>query len=365
VRANAAAVLALAPSEETRAELEKRQAEETDANVKLVLAYALVHHGVTANAAQLASALASCKARACTLPAMLTQWLPSEVKADVDQAVLARLVAGTSYEPLTHLFAAATLRDLQRDKPLELATVDALATAGRRKTPEEEKTVTVALQAMRDAAALTREDVLGRLNISKGGPDAVAPAPMLARLTKVSTVDDLPLLGRLLPRWGDGKGPEGALIVEAALNVPGPEADAKLMFWFQHYPALQQMIALGLIARPSVPRPQLAQLVARGGAGPNLIFKFLTQAPDAEAALLAYLQNGSLPDKLVAAEIAGYAGKPSAREPLRRLLAFHDDRYYPNDAVIRHVAMASLVRLALTATAKPAPTATPATAAGP
>ncbi len=190
----------------------------------------------------------------------------------------------------------------------------------------------------------------------------MAPAPMLARLTKVATAEDLWLLGRMMARFGGGPGPEGALAVEAALHVPGPEADAKLMTWFGQYPALQQEIALGLIGRPSVPRPQLAALVARGGAGPNLMFKFLTGAPDAEAALLGYLDHGSLPDKLAAAEIAGFTGKASAREPLRRLLAFHDARYYPNDAVIRHVAMASLLRLALAATARPAPTTA---AAGP
>jgi len=362
VRANAAAVLALAPSEETRAELEKRQAEETDPNVKLVLAYALVHHGVTSNAAPIASALAACKGRACTLPVMLTQWLPSEVKTDVDQAALARLVAAPGVEPLARLFAAAALRDLQHHKPLEMPTVEALITAGRRRAPEEEKIVNVALQAMREATALSREDVLARLDIAAGGPDTVAPAPMLARLTRLATAEDLWLLGRMMARFGGGHGPERELIVEAALRIPGAEADAKLMAWFREYPALQQEIAVGLVARPGVPRPQLAALVAQGGAGPNLIFKFLTKSPDAEAALLGYLQSGSLVDKLAAAEIAGYTGKASAREPLRRLLAFRDARYYPNDAVIRHVAMASLVRLALTATAKPAPTTT---AAGP
>ena len=341
-RANAAAILALAPAEETRAALEARQSVETNPQVKLVLAYALVHHGVTSNVAALTAALESCQGPVCTLPVMLAQWLPTEVKADLNQAVLARIVAGTSYEPKAHLFAAAVLRDLGRAKPLDPPTVEALIVAGRRKTPEEAKTASVACEAVRNATALSREDVLARLepgpNVSLA-PDYVSPGPMLARLGNVATADDLPLLGRMMARFGNQSGPEGELIIEAVLRVPGEKADAKLMSWLHQYPNAQMLITIGLVGRPSVSRPALGRLAAESGAAANIVFKALTHAPDAEATLLGYLESGTLSEKLSAAEVAGLTGQVSARDGLRRLLTFSDARYYPNDAVIRHIAM--------------------------
>ncbi len=79
-RANAAAVLGMAPSVETRTALEARLAVEPDARVRLVMAYALVHHGATERLSALTEALQSCQGPACTLPVMLLQWLPSVVE---------------------------------------------------------------------------------------------------------------------------------------------------------------------------------------------------------------------------------------------------------------------------------------------
>jgi hypothetical protein len=47
-------------------------------------------------------------------------------------------------------------------------------------------------------------------------------------------------------------------------------------------------------------------------------------------------------------------GETSARDDLLRLSTFRDDHFYPDDALIRHAAMTSLVRLALLASKPPA-----------
>ena len=75
--------------------------------------------------------------------------------------------------------------------------------------------------------------------------------------------------------------------------------------------------------------------------------------------------NGSPDEKFQAATLAAM-GEPAGLDvPLRNLLTFHDARYYPSDAFLRHAAMASLVRLALIAsrpdpaTPRPAPAESP------
>lgn len=367
-RANAAAILALAPSEETRAALEARQAVEPDPRVRLVLAYALVHHGVASNLQALATALAGCRGPDCTLPVMLAEWLPTGSVGELDQTVLARLVAGTQYEPLAHAFAAAALRELQRTKPLDPATVEALVTAGRRKSIQEQRTVAVVYQTLRDAAALSREDVIARLTINSGasaGPDVLMPGPMLARLVTTATAADLPLLGRIMARVGEPWTPEADLILEAVAGIPGSEADAKLVNWFNQYPEAQAQIANILFNRTSVPRAQLERLAVRGTAPARMIIKVREKARDAEATVLAYLVNGSPFEKAMAAEIAGVTAQVSAQGALFQLLRFRDDRYYPNDAVVRHVAMVALLRIALRTTATPPAAPAPPTAQAP
>src|SRR5262249_13032084 len=91
-RANAAATLGMAPSDESKAALQAHLGTETDARVKLVISYALVLHGEAEQALPIATALQSCQGEACTLPVMLAGWLPQSARKNLDQAPLARIV---------------------------------------------------------------------------------------------------------------------------------------------------------------------------------------------------------------------------------------------------------------------------------
>ncbi len=182
------------------------------------------------------------------------------------------------------------------------------------------------------------------------------PGPLLARLAKVAIAEDLPLLAQVMDRVAATKGPEADVVVEAVLHVPGAEADAVLTNWFNRYEGLRAHIAVGLLARSSFPRDRLERMVARGGARSRIIVKAIEHAPDTGAALIDALDNGQIIDKLAAAELAGVVGQPGPEPSLRRALGYRDDRYYPNDALVRHAAMRSLVRITLGA-AKPAPVA--------
>jgi hypothetical protein len=182
--------------------------------------------------------------------------------------------------------------------------------------------------------------------------DVLRPGALLARLAKVAAAPDLPLIFRLMDRFGTTAGPEPHAIVEAALHVPGRGAEDGLIRWFDRYEKLQIHIAIGLIARSSFPRDELDQLIARGAARTQMIAKTIQHAPDAQATLLRYLRGDDIGDKLAAAQLAGITEQASARADLLGLLTFEDARYYPNDALIRHAAMTSLLRIGL-ATSRP------------
>jgi hypothetical protein len=298
---------------------------------------------------------------------MLMQWLPQSSKGGLDQASLARILLGNQYEPRAHMFAAAALRDLGHEKALDPATVEALIVGARRRsTYEEEQTAIPAFDAIADAAVLSRAEVVARIKGSdQSSPttrqDVLFPGPLLARLARVAIAEDLPLLTQVMERAAAAKGPEADMVVEAALHVPGGEADTVLTNWFNRYEGLRPHIAVGLLSRASFPRDRLERLIARGGARPRLIVKAIEHAPDMGAVLTATLDNGEIVDKLAAAELAGVVGQPGPEPSLRRALGYRDDRYYPNDALVRHAAMRSLVRITLGA-AKPAPVAAAAPA---
>ena len=361
VRANAAATLGMAPSEETRPLIEARLAAESDARVKLALAFALVRHGLPEHLATLSAAVASCGPTTCAVPAALIQWLPLEARKEIDEAPFARIVADSKMDKRARYFAAAVLRDMAREDGLEPASIEALIVAGRQKG-ENMRLHEMAIEAMEDAPGLSRETVVARLTARSGTErrqDELFPAPLLARLAKVSRAEDLPLLKRMMQRFGDAAEIEAHYLVDAALHIPGEPAADALGNWYVRYQGVRSHIAFGLVSREGFSRDRLARLVVRGDARTQIVIKTILKAPDARDTLLAYLVNGTPEDKFQAASVAALSGQSGLDEPLRRLLTFRDARYYPNDALIRHAAMSAIVRLALIAS-RPEP-ATPPT----
>lgn len=357
VRANAAATLGLAPIDETRALLEARLPVETDEKVKLALAFSLVHHGAGEHAVALTTALAACQPATCTLPAALVDWLPLAVKADLDQAPIARIAGDARFDMNARRFAAAILRDIGTAKPLDRSSIEALIVAGR--TKADEKLLTeVAFEALENATNLPRADVVARLaggTTPEARADTLFPAPLLARLSTVATVEDLPLLRRLISRFGNAEGLEGHFLVSAMLNVPGEVANAALGNWLNLYPRLQTHIALGLAAREEFPRDKLFRLLQRADARTNILVRAALKTPDAQATLLDYLRTQDLEDRFHAASLAFIGGTPDVVAELYRLVDFRDARIYPNDVLLRHAAGSSLVQIALART-KPRPT---------
>lgn len=356
IRANAAAILGLAPSAETRPLLEAQLARETNRLTKLALAFALVHHGQAEHLVALTAELQTCRAGMCALPASLIQWLPEAQKDEVDEALLARLVASTSFEPRARMFAAAALRDRGRRKPLQAATIEALLVTARQRGEEGEFAAPVAVDAVRESEILAHDDVVARISPDGAAEfkrDRTFPGPLLARLSVVSVEDDLPLLRRMMDRFGVRRGPEADFIIAAAARLTRPAVDAVLVNWFNQHERLRPQLAGVLATRKSVSPVLLERLLAKSDARTRIVAQLAADAPEAASTVLRYLQNAEIDDLWAAAELAGATAQVSARQRLHGLLNYTDARFYPNDVLVRHAAMAALVRIALVMTKAP------------
>jgi hypothetical protein len=332
--------------------------------VKLALAFALVRHGVPEHLTTLTAAVASCAPATCAVPVALIQWLPPSARPDLDQAPFARIVADSRMDKRARHFAAAVLNDIGHQKSLDPGSLEALIVAGRQK--DDERLFETATEALEDMPGLSRATVVARLSPqseSSKYQDVLYPAPLLARLAKVSVAEDLPLIKRMMARFGENASVEAHFLVEAALHVPGALAADILQNWFIRYVGLRPHIGFGLAKRQGYPRDWLERLAARGDARTRIIIKGIAQAPDVQATLLGYLVNGTPEEKFQAASLAAFGSPAGLDAPLRNLLTFHDARYYPGDALLRHAGMAALVRFALIASV-PDPATPPTAPAG-
>jgi len=348
-RANAAAVLALAPTDETRDLLQACLAVEKDPQVRLVFAYALARHGVAEQALPLKAALEACKGASCELPVMLVQWLPPALKVDLDQAPLARIVADKQQEDRARLFAAAALRSISHQKALEPASIEALIVAARFADGDDHRLQQTASDVVADASSLTRAAVVARLTDDdraiKKTDDVLYPCALLARLAKVSTADDLPLLKQMMNRFGEKDGLEALFITQAVLNMKGPAANSTLLRWFNAHKQLQTMIAVGLLSGADTPRSQIDGMLATGELPTAIVIKAFRHQTDVEATLIQALDSDRFGDRVNAAELAGTMEiGPKVVERLGALLTRQDARYYPADALLRNVAMTALIQ---------------------
>ena len=339
-RASSAVVMGMNPSPEQLAALEQRWATEREPAVRLSLAYALARHGRRERVGDLTTALNPCVGQLCAQTVVLLQWLPEDMKARLDQETVAALVGDPRQNRAVHFFAAALLRDIALRQPLGAHARDALLVAARDRDPG---------MGFITAEAIARDSSLSRARvIALLETPPVAFRPLLARLARVVTSADLPLLASLMPRFARDSAPEAEILVEAAATLPGPEAEAQLLNWFDAYKPLRLLIAFRILGKSEL-RPEVLQHVSqKGDVSTRLLVKLAIHAPDAISSLNEQLRAGQPGDRLLAARLAGAVRDPRTRDGLWKLAMYRDARYYPRDAILRHAAMVSLLRIAFT-----------------
>jgi hypothetical protein len=345
-RAASAIVLGMNPAADQVVVLNRRWDAERQPLVRLALAYALARHGRHERVQDLVAALHPCAGDACLQAISLLEWLPRDILVNVSEDVPAAVASDTHQDWFTRMFAVATLGRMALEHPLSAKSRPALFAAARDRHEEMSR---VAREVIAHDTGLARTEVLASL--AGASPDY---APLLARLARVATAADLPLVAGLMPRFAGSDGPEAASLVEAAGAVPSPEAEAKLVAWFDAYPALRARITLRLLGRSPSSQQALDHIVAAGDRRTRLLVQLARRAPDAPKALALALRTSDPNERLFAAQLAGMVGDSSASAALWPLVKFANDRYYPQDALMRHEAMAALIRIAL-ATHRPPP----------
>jgi hypothetical protein len=345
-RAVAAIVLGMSPSADQLPALERRWEAERQPLVRLAVAYALARHGRRQHVGDLVAALDNCKRDTCLQAMSLLDWLPRDLLAEVPEDAPASVAGNDGQIWEVRMYAASLLGRMALEHPLGARSRAALFAASHDRHVEMSR---AALEAVARDAGLSRGEVLGRL--ASPSPDY---RPLLARLARVATAADLALLARLMPRFAASDGPEAASLVEAASAVPGPEANEQLVAWFDAHPSLHATITLHLLQRRPSSERALDHVLTAGDGRVRLVVRVARRAPDALGALELAMQAPDPDERLYAARLAGTVGDPHASAALWQLVNFRDDRFYPADALVRHEAMAALLRIAL-ATHRPPP----------
>jgi hypothetical protein len=339
VRANAAVLLGMTPDPAQITHLEQRLASEQDTVVRLALNYALARHGQGHRVGDLSRALAQCPTRVCEEAVTLLQWLPNDLKVGLDPELLLRLAGDVRQRLFVRLSAIAILGDIGGKKPLSPRMREVLLATAQEKNPDLLRHAT---EALKKDLGFSRELVLAAL--AKPTP---AYGPLLSRFVRVATVEDLPTLRQLMPRFAANPGPETDALIEAAARLPGADAEAQLVSWFDAHQLLRRRIAMRLMVRPNLRPATLTYLATAMDRDVRLLVSVLGRMPDALALLQEALRATEPQQRLFAAYLAGLVYEPRVTKDLWSLVDFRDAQLYPDDARIRHTALSSLLFIAL------------------
>jgi hypothetical protein len=339
VRANAAVLLGMTPDPAQITHLEQRLASEQDTVVRLALNYALVRHGQEHRVSDLTRALAQCPTGVCEDAVTLLQWLPNDPKVGLDPELLLRLASDVRQRLFVRLSAIAILGDIGRKKPLSPRMREVLLATAQETNPD---LLRYATEALKKDVGFSRELVLAAL--TKPTPAFV---PLLSRLVRIATVEDLPMLRQLMPNFAAKPGQETDALIEAAARLPGADAEAQLVNWFDAHPSLRRRIAMRLMIRPNLEQATLTHLATATDSDVRLLVSVLGRKPDALALLQEALRASKPQQRLFAAYLAGLVYEPRVMEDLWSLVDFRDAQLYPDDARMRHTALSSLLFIAL------------------
>jgi hypothetical protein len=246
VRTNAAIILGMNQDPALISSIEQRWATETDAVVRLTLAYALARHGQRERVGDLTQTLVQCPTGLCEEAVTLLHWLPNNLKVDLDPELLLRLAGDLRQKLVVRLCAIAILGDIGRKKPLSPRIREVLLGVAQEKNRD---LLLFANEAIKNDSGFSRELVLAAF-----ARPAPAYYPLLSRLVHVATVDDLPMLRQHMQRFVAKPGQETDALIETAARLPGADAEAQLMNWFDTYPSLRRRIAFRLMVRPTLQR---------------------------------------------------------------------------------------------------------------
>jgi hypothetical protein len=340
-RANAAALLGLAPEPGDVALLEARLGRESNGMVIDSIRFALLRNG---NADQLAQLLD--RARKISISEerdhalILLQWLPPELRTTFPEPLFVALATASSgVSTFGRSMALTILRDLAHQRTLSQKSVTALLelTADR----DEQ----VAATAMNAVSALEQLSVAECKTLYEKYP--TARDALVSRLGENASLADLAFLSQAYETSKDVEIQVAAAVAVAA--IPGAASLQLLERWLagaaKHEDGRPYMMLVALLAsRTDVGQAELDAL-GLSRAKRVMVEMALDSRDLARAA--AALDDVGMQDAMQIAILSGLLQRRALVPTLWKLARYRNDQFYPGDAMVRRHALGALVRMAL------------------
>ncbi len=340
-RSNAAIILGMRPSEENLTLLKAHYQKEKNEHARLSLEYALVKNGEEELLKNITAAIRDCdeKDGRCDHALHLLQWLPLDQKQKVNRVAVAAVLKDERNTDFSRAFAAVILHDIGRESKLDRSIVRTLIAAS---ADENEYISGWAGEAIATLKQLNRRRVLSILKKKKTNRWA-----LMRRLSRVVEPADI---GFLRAEFGELRGRsarERDAFIATLRKIPGEKATSLLFKCFEEYPEMRVGAAMTLVERGETPFNRLSSLAATDGGVGSLILKVHVKAEDAIPLARKLLSRGTIEQRIQAAQLVSAFQQRQLIPDLWQLAGYRHSGYYPADAIVRHTALISILRLEL------------------
>jgi hypothetical protein len=344
-RSGAAFVLGVTEEASAQTALRAALASEQDERAKITLHYALLRLGDEAQLAALELAMSSTRGEVSRHAATLLSALPPHLTKRIDPAGATRRVSAVGSSASARVAAAALLGVLARERPLPETSVSALLVACAEGKADLAESACVALGRLKQ---LDRSQLLALMPRHPG-----AAAGLFKRWSHVAEEADLPALDAAFERERRKESRPSPLIdlIRALHHVPGGAATRMLAAWFVRSEPSSYPIVLAHVwtQRPDVDAAARRSLLEQLDAPKRLYLLMATGDAAAAGEAEPFIEQANVIVLAKAAATAAFAREPAAAHVsvLWRLARFNDRRRYPEDAVLRWQALASLFHIEL------------------
>ena len=343
-RSNAAILLGLAPEPDDLEMLREVAELENDEQVSASLTFALIRHGDGALVDELVrlARTASGETRQHALAMIL--WLPDADKTSLEEATLVALAGDDSSGPHAQGMALTIIRAIAEKRALTRNTVQAVVRLTSARDESVAEDANDALARFSQLSAEQCKDLYRRHRSARIG--------LLERLGQIASMTDLDFLAKVHDeaRALRTENPEqaSALMVALALavaRIPGTASTQLLVRWFEMASETDAMVLAALLST------RTDRKAINAGSLPlakRLMLELAFDGPELGTTLVRQVERLDIQSTALIARMAGALERQAARNGLWNLASYrHDDRY-PVDALVRNIALASLVRLELT-----------------
>ncbi|MCP4605824.1 MAG: hypothetical protein GY847_35780 [Proteobacteria bacterium] len=340
-RSNAAIILGLRPSAENLALLETYYQKEESDHARLSFEFAFIKNNKEELLKKLTAAIRDCdeKDGLCDHALHLLQWLPIEQKQKISHAALAKVLKDSRNTNFSRMFAAVILRDIGLESKLGRSIIQTLITASGDKN---EQISSWAGEAIAGLKQLDHEQVLTMLRENKTNRWA-----LIYRLSHVVEPADIGFLKTELREKRIRSEREQNAFIKTLQKIPGNKATLLLFESFTKNPEMRIGVAMSLVERGDTPFNRLLNLAAKDKGIGSLIIKMHVKADDAIPFARTLLKGGTLDQRIQTAQLVSVFERRQLLPDLWQLASYNHSGYYPADAIVRHAALRSILRLKL------------------